>query len=943
LHDVFSSLSFPVRNLLDESGLKSPTPPQEKAIPAIKSGKNLLLVSPTGSGKTEAAMIPILDSMIREDMLKIAGVKAIYVTPLRALNRDLLSRLETWCKKLDIKISVRHGDTTIQERRVQSLSPPDIIITTPETLQVLLVSRRMREYFSTVKWVIVDEIHELASDKRGSQLAVCLERLSRLTEKDFQRIGLSATVGDPEIIAKFLSGNRRDCEVIEIKLQKPFEFEVKYPVAGEEDLTESSRLQTFPEVVARLRLIHSMLREGATIIFTNTRSEAEILSSRLRVWDQKLKLGVHHGSLSRGARNKAESSLKFGELQAIVSTSSLEMGIDIGRVNLIIQYGSPRQVTRLVQRAGRSGHTLEKTSRCLIITQDSDDALEAGVISKFALEEKIESVEPFEKPYDVLIQQVAGMLIERRSWKVEDMLEILKSSYPFRDLTLLQLQQCLEFMQSMRPRLATFNQGIISRPYDASALFNYYFSNLSMIPETKQYPVVLSGGEVVGMLDEEFVAKEGEIGKKFILGGSAWKIEQVYEGKVYVRSEEDPTGAVPSWVGEEIPVPYEVAAEVGRLRRIACKNISDRSSLENIALQYNMDRVSFMHALKEVSEQLDSGLEIPDDTKVTVESWGSMVIIHTHWGLRINRTLSRILAKLLSQERRVTSGEDAYRVVIEGRGINSAEIAELLTKLPLMDIESILRSACEDSGFFRVRFMHVAKKMGIIEKDADLTSSLLQKVMSLYKDGVPFEEAWRTFKHTDVDIRGLSFCLSLISKGLVKIIDIGKLETPSPLASIALEEMSRKGEVMDPSRLKRLALEGAKVRAYGTPFLAVCTDCWKYVENVYLSEIEELKCPECGSRKVASVQEEEEVVESISRRMQAGEKPAEGTRRTYEKIRRSALLNDKYGVNSVIAQFFRIQLKDIEEILSKHLVADDTFYQALLDAERRENIRRFIS
>ena len=943
MHDVFSSLSFPVRNLLDESGLKSPTPPQEKAIPAIKSGKNLLLVSPTGSGKTEAAMIPILDSMIREDMLKIAGVKAIYVTPLRALNRDLLSRLETWCKKLDIKISVRHGDTTIQERRVQSLSPPDIIITTPETLQVLLVSRRMREYFSTVKWVIVDEIHELASDKRGSQLAVCLERLSRLTEKDFQRIGLSATVGDPEIIAKFLSGNRRDCEVIEIKLQKPFEFEVKYPVAGEEDLTESSRLQTFPEVVARLRLIHSMLREGATIIFTNTRSEAEILSSRLRVWDQKLKLGVHHGSLSRGARNKAESSLKFGELQAIVSTSSLEMGIDIGRVNLIIQYGSPRQVTRLVQRAGRSGHTLEKTSRCLIITQDSDDALEAGVISKFALEEKIERVEPFEKPYDVLIQQVAGMLIERRSWKVEDMLEILKSSYPFRDLTLLQLQQCLEFMQSMRPRLATFNQGIISRPYDASALFNYYFSNLSMIPETKQYPVVLSGGEVVGMLDEEFVAKEGEIGKKFILGGSAWEIEQVYEGKVYVRSEEDPTGAVPSWVGEEIPVPYEVAAEVGRLRRIACKNISDRSSLENIALQYNMDRVSFMHALKEVSEQLDSGLEIPDDTKVTVESWGSMVIIHTHWGLRINRTLSRILAKLLSQERRVTSGEDAYRVVIEGRGINSAEIAELLTKLPLMDIESILRSACEDSGFFRVRFMHVAKKMGIIEKDADLTSSLLQKVMSLYKDGVPFEEAWRTFKHTDVDIRGLSFCLSLISKGLVKIIDIGKLETPSPLASIALEEMSRKGEVMDPSRLKRLALEGAKVRAYGTPFLAVCTDCWKYVENVYLSEIEELKCPECGSRKVASVQEEEEVVESISRRMQAGEKPAEGTRRTYEKIRRSALLNDKYGVNSVIAQFFRIQLKDIEEILSKHLVADDTFYQALLDAERRENIRRFIS
>jgi len=239
--------------------------------------------------------------------------------------------------------------------------------------------------------------------------------------------------------------------------------------------------------------------------------------------------------------------------------------------------------------------------------------------------------------------------------------------------------------------------------------------------------------------------------------------------------------------------------------------------------------------------------------------------------------------------------------------------------------------------------MHVAKKMGIIEKDADLTSSLLQKVMSLYRDGVPFEEAWRTFKQTDVDIRGLSLCLSFISKGLIKVIDLGRLDKPSPLASIALEEMSRKGEIMDPSRLKRLALEGAKVRAYGTPFLAVCINCWKYVENIYLSEVKELKCPECGSSKIASVQEEEEVVESISRRMQAGEKPAEGTRKIYERIKKSALLNDKFGINSVIAQFFRIQLKDIEGILSKHIIADDSFYQALLDAERRENLRRFIS
>ncbi|MEM3684439.1 MAG: DEAD/DEAH box helicase [Conexivisphaerales archaeon] len=939
---VFDTLSTAIRELLLESGIEKPTPPQEKAIPAIQTGKNVLLVSPTGSGKTEAAMIPLLDFIVKGELNKFEGIKAIYITPLRALNRDLLTRLETWCKKLDIKISVRHGDTSLQERRVQSLSPPDVVITTPETMQVLLVSRRMREYFSSVRWVIVDEIHELASDKRGSQLAVCLERLSRITEKEFQRIGLSATVGSPEVIARFLSGPKRDCEIIEVKLQKPFEFEVIYPAADEKDAADASRLQTFPEVVSRLRIIDNLLREGATIIFTNTRSEAEILSSRLKVWNPAIKLGVHHGSLSRNARSKAESSLKFGELEAIVSTSSLEMGIDIGRVNLIIQYGSPRQVTRLVQRAGRSGHTLERTSRCVMITQDSDDALEAGVISKFALQEKIEKVEPFEIPYDVLIQQIAGLLIERRSWKVEDMLELFRSSYPFRNLKIQQLEESLNFMQSMRPRLATFNNGIVSRSYDFSPLFNYYFSNLTMIPETRQYPVISSDSEVVGMLDEEFVAKEGEIGKKFILGGQAWRIEQVYDGKVYVRKEEDPTGAVPSWVGEEIPVPYEVAMEVGRLRRMAPQLVKDRQAAETLAAEYSMDRQSFMHALTEINEQLSSGLPVPDDTRITVESWGNMVIIHTHWGLRINRTLSRILAKVLSEDRRIVSSEDAYRVVIEGKGLSSEEVCRILKHLPSTDLEMTLRSACEDSGFFKIRFMHVARKMGIIERDADLSGPLLQKVMAVYKNTVPFEEAWKTFNHVDVDLRGLSSCLSTISNNRVEVIDLGRLERPSPLATIALEEMSRKGEVMDPSRLKRLILEGARVRAFGTPFLAVCTNCWKYAETLYLTEISTLRCVECGSYRVASVQQEEEDVERLARKIASGAEAPEGSKRLFDMLIRSAELNEKFGRNAVIAQFFRIPLKEVENILSKHLLADDSFYQALVDAERRENLRRFL-
>lgn len=943
--DLFDSLSSPIRTLLREAGFTQPTPPQVQALPAIMQGKNVLLVSPTGSGKTEAAMIPILDTIIKQSMTSIQGIKAIYITPLRALNRDLLDRLEMWCKKLDIKISVRHGDTSLQERRVQSLSPPDILVTTPETLQVLLVSRRIREFFRPLRWAVIDEVHELASDKRGSQLAVCLERLREVSDIDFQRIGLSATVGSPEVIARFLAGNERECEVVQVKTQKPFEFSVHFPIFGEKDRVDAEKMQTFPDVVARLRLISSLLKEGPSIIFTNTRSEAEILASRLKIWDQDLKLAVHHGSLSRGARSKAEVNLKTGQLATIVSTSSLEMGIDIGRVNLIIQYGSPRQVTRLVQRAGRSGHTLQRKSRCVIITQDSDDALEAAAISKMALEEKFEPVEPFEKPYDVLVQQLAGLLIERRSWKVDDLHRILRRSYPFKELSLAELERTLEFMQSMRPRLASYKDGIASRPYDVRRLFNYYFENLSMIPEIRQYPVVSSDGELVGALDEEFVAKEGEIGKKFILGGSAWRVEQVYNGRVYVRKEEDPTGAIPSWVGEEIPVPLEVAEEVGKLRRDAVKYLSSNEFsnwVSETSARYNIDRSSFLNAMKELREQVDMKMEVPGEDTITLEQWGSIVILTTHWGLRINRTLSRILSKLLSEERRIISGEDAYRVVLEGRGLEIHEVKKTLLKLPYMDITSILKDACEESGFFRIRFMHVARKMGIIERDADLTSSLLQKVMSVYKQGIPFEEAWKTFLQSDVDIRGLSKKLGEIAADRIRIAELGILSRPSPLSEISLEEMSRKGEVMDPSRMKRIALESAKIRASTSNVTLLCTNCWKYLSESYVSEINEVRCPYCNSKAVASSQEDEEMVERLARRMASGMQAPQGWRRILERFRRSASINEKFGVIGVMAQVFRVPAKELERILAKHPYPDDGFYSELLEAERRELLKRFL-
>lgn len=936
-----------MNELLKESGMTTPTPPQIECIPVVLQRKNVLLVSPTGSGKTEAAMIPILDTIIRENLTSKRGVKALYVTPLRALNRDLLGRLETWCKQLDIRLSVRHGDTAIEERRTQSLAPPDIIITTPETLQVLLVSRRLAQYLSPLRWAVIDEIHELATDKRGSQLSVCLERLREQTDSDFQRVGLSATVGSPEAVASFLVGPTRTCEVIRVSTEKKFEFRILYPAAGPEDEADAPRIQTFPEVVARVKLLASLIERGPAIVFTNTRSEAEILSSRLRMWDEKIRLAVHHGSLSRGARSLAETSLKLGDLKAIVSTSSLEMGIDVGSVKLIVQYGSPRQVTRLVQRAGRSGHTLSKVSRCFVITQDSDDTLEAAAISELAMKGSYEETLVHEKPYDVLVQQLAGLLIERRSWNLTDLLTIFRRSYVFRNLSEAELRRGVEFMESMRPRLASLRGDTASRAFDSKPLFRYYFENLSMIPETRQYPVVSRDSTNVGMLDEEFVAKEGEIGKKFILGGAAWRIEQVHNGTVYVTKSEDPMGAVPSWVGEEIPVPSEVALKVGSYRR-TCTDLARKKSefdswLQTLSRESGLELPSGKRAFVEILQQLSNGQPIPTDRTVTLESWKGMVIIHTHWGLRVNRTLSRLLARVLSENRRIVTGEDAYRVMLEGRGLTCDEVHRNLLHLASADLESILKSACEESGFFRIRFMHVARKIGVLGREADLTSGMLDRVMAAYKDGLPFEEAWRTFLHEDVDVRGLSRFLSKVATGEISVAVIGETETPTPLASIALEEMSRKGEVMDPNRLKRLAVEGAKVRVLGSSVLLVCTNCWKYTSRVYISELRDApRCPVCGSQRIAVPPEEEERVERLARRLSVGMEPSTQGKKLRDELISSGRLVEKYGILAVMVLAYRLKGDEAESVLSKHVLADDDFFSDLVENERRRNLRRFI-
>src|SRR5437016_5618885 len=439
---AFSALKLPVLKRLEKEGFLEASPIQELSIPAILKGENVLLIAPTGTGKTLADILPVLDKFLEaRSSEKIHGISILYVTPLRALNRDLLRRLEEMGRDLDVKIEVRHGDTPTSARSRQAKSPPDMLITTPETLQSILVGKRMKEHLRAVRWVVVDEVHELATDERGVQLSIALERLLELTGREFQRIGLSATIGEPERIGQFLVGTNRQVSILRSDEERGLQISIGSVSPTGKDHEEATRLGLPISTVARARKILGLIEaHKSTLVFTNTREHAEALASQL------LALGavgvkVHHGSLSRELREEAEKEFQAGSLRALICTSSLELGIDIGSVDFIIQYTSPRETTRLVQRIGRSGHTLGGTSRGIILTITPDDILESAVLIQRAKEGRLERPIIHEKALDVLAHQIIGMLMQQRRMTIEEILQLVRRSYPFRDLEVGELEE----------------------------------------------------------------------------------------------------------------------------------------------------------------------------------------------------------------------------------------------------------------------------------------------------------------------------------------------------------------------------------------------------------------------------------------------------------------------------------------------------------------------
>ncbi len=951
--NAFNLLVKPVRRLIEQRGFSKPTEPQEKAIPKILEGKNVLLISPTATGKTEAAFLPVLSMLLQEPQKP--GIKVLYITPLRALNRDMLERLQWWCNNLDIKLAVRHGDTETKERTRQARSPPKILITTPETLQAILPGWIMRQHLQQVRWVIIDEVHEMADSKRGSQLSLALERLRWMIGKDFQIIGLSATIGSPEKVAQFLVGNDRSVEIVRVPVARMMRLKIVFPKPGEEDFRLAEKLYTHPEVAARLRIIRDYIgKHKSVLLFTNTRAISEVLASRFKVWDMDFPVSIHHGSLAKPSRIAAERGLKNGELKGLVCTSSLELGIDVGRIDLVIQYMSPRQVTRLIQRVGRSGHRIGRIAEGLVVTMDSDDTLEALAIARKALKEDLEPVEIPPKPYDALTHQIAGLLLKNRRLEFEEILEIFRNAYPYKDLTIEDIEKILLYMHQRFPRLAwaSFEDKVVLKPRRTKALYEYYFGNLSMIPDEKRFLVVdESSDSAVGVLDEAFMAEYGKPGVKFIIRGSPWRILHVSEEKVHVKPVDDPTGAIPSWIGEEIPVPFEVAQEVGAIRGFVeeqmLKGVPPQEIAAKLSKQYPSDRDTILQALTETVEQVRSNIPVPTDKRILIEDWEEFVIIHTNFGSLTNRALAQLIGQLLSEKigYSVIVQHDPYRIFIQTMGAaNSEQLRTLFDEMKAMPDQTVrdtLTRATVKTGLFKRRMIHVARRFGALKKWADFSNVSLQRLIQSFEGTPIYEEALKEVFTKDLDLERLIYVLRKIREGKIEIQKVETGGNATPVARVGIERVSMKTDLIPPERMRAVLIESTKARLLNETCTFLCTNCWNYIEMIRTRELpDNPKCPRCGSKALGMLKVEEEKALPLI------EKKGGKLTKSEEKLKKQALktakLIEKYGKSAAVALCARrVQPLDIKEVLEEESKLNDRFYELVLEAERKALSKRF--
>ena len=820
------------------------TPPQRGAIPHIHDENNALICAPTGSGKTLASFAAIINELFRRDREREDGldnsVYCLYISPLKSLandiHRNLTVPLEGISDRLadrgvdtEIRQAIRHGDTDSAARQRMLKETPHILNTTPETLAILLNSPKFKKKLETVEYVIVDEIHSLAENKRGTHLAVSLERLEAMADSSPTRIGCSATVEPLSTVAEFLVGREeaggepREYELVDSRFVREFDIELECPT---DDLIATPRQVVQDRLYDRLDELIS--DHANTLVFTNTRSGAErvLQTLRERFPDRygAANSGCHHGSLSKGRRKEIEEGLKAGELDVVTTSTSLELGIDMPHIDLVVQIGSPKSVASLLQRVGRAGHQLGQTVTGRVIALDRDELIECAVMLQKAEEGFVDRVFVPENAADVAAQHVYGMAIND-IWREADLKSTLQRAYPFRNYDPTDWERLMAYLTADYPGLEDKNVYAkiwrdTNDPPDGEHHYEefpvgepligkrgrlarvIYMTNIGTIPDSFSCAVhTRSGNEWVGTLDEGYLDTI-DPGDVFVLGGQNFEYCYRRGSKVYV----EPTGArptVPSWFSERLPLSYDLGRAIVDFQTELCERVDTGgvAGLRSWLREFPIDEHSVRAISRLYDEQrryLGEGAVSTDDrlvieTEIDRAEYRRRFYIHSDYGRAFNDGLSRLVAYHCAQHATAN-----VQVAVADNGFSiemplnrKVDVAGIIRGLDPDSVVGELRAALDGTDllkrYFRInatRSLMILKRYKGYEKSAAQQQVSSEMLLSFAQDLDSFaviEETYREITEDKLNITGVREFLRRIESGEIAV-ETHTVDSPSPRA-----------------------------------------------------------------------------------------------------------------------------------------------------------------
>jgi len=807
-------LSARILELIREKGWSGLTDVQEKAVPEILSGNNVLVMAPTGEGKTEAALLPVLSVLTESNAEPVA---VLYITPMKALINDLYERIEWWAQRLGLVVAKKHGDTPAKERVRRLRRVPHILVTTPESLEIdLSWSRKFREHLRNVRWVIVDEIHEFIQGKRGAQLAILLERLQRLAGRDIQRIGLSATVGDPDWALGFLVGSsRRRGVVVRASTTRTPELKVVYIPEEKGDFWKEAARRILEEI------------EPPSLVFVNSRYAAERLKEALEDIGAR-DVFVHHSSVATELRLEAEEKLRRGAIKAIVCTKTLEVGIDIGAIKRVIQFRAPGTVSSLLQRVGRSGHVLGGVSKGTIISVGVADFLEALSEARLALRGEIEPPALRRMPLDVVAKEILGMGLAG-GVTPDEAYRIIKGT-PLSDWITRELfDRLIEYMESNR--LIKIEEGVIKpsstfyriwrfRPgEDVQGWWVRDFREFFTTIDSSETFTVRYRDQVVGYVDAAFVFRYLRVEDTIRLAGRAWEIKRIDAN--LMRIEVEPAkriAEIPVWRGEGPRRSSIVAAEASLVLESPASDGVDASSEGLIEL----DRVKRNYTGR--------GIETPSSNVVVYEYYNGEHVFTAMLGSGANEALAMVLTYLVSREIGLNI---YYRASFMGFSVYAPKLnlIEALKSIDPEEFRDLLDSAVRRSP-------HLQETIRSIQLDFGLIGSFDE-----YRDELLIEEAARQVIENHLDVETAVNFLRMLREGRIEIMIAGSGGI-TPLAKEILDSPSVKPWIQDLSeRIARLLEDNALTIDEIADILELSP---KTVEN----KIRDMRRPEHGQTRV---------------------------------------------------------------------------------------------